>query len=64
MHVIITCKFEKDRMKNSREKVATPFSPIITLWDLSVAMETRVVIRSGPKPYATFPLPNDASNTI
>ena len=23
MHVIITCKFEKDRMNNSREKVAT-----------------------------------------
>ena len=25
MHVLVTCKFEKDRMKNSREKVATPF---------------------------------------
>ena len=24
MHVIITCKYEKDRMKNSREKVTTP----------------------------------------
>ena len=23
MHVIITCKYEKDRMKNSRKKVAT-----------------------------------------
>ena len=23
MHVIITCKYEKDRMKNSGEKVAT-----------------------------------------
>ena len=27
MHVIITCKYEKDRIKNSREKVATPFFP-------------------------------------
>ena len=35
MHVIITCKYEKDRIKNGREKVATPFS-VITL---SVAME-------------------------
>ena len=60
MHVIITCNFEKDQMKNSQEKLATPFPPIITLWELS-AMETRVLIRSGPKPYATFPLPNDAS---
>ena len=37
MHVIITCKYEKDRIQNSREKVATPFFSIITL---SVAMET------------------------
>ena len=37
MHVIITCKYEKDRIINSREKVATPFFSIITL---SVAMET------------------------
>ena len=28
MHVIVTCKYEKDRMKNSREKVETPFSPL------------------------------------
>ena len=28
MHVFITCKYEKDRMKNSREKMETPFSPL------------------------------------
>ena len=37
MHVIIACKYEKDQMKNSREKVETPIFPIITL---SVTMET------------------------
>ena len=37
MHAIITCKYEKNWIKNSREKVATPFFSIITL---SVAMET------------------------
>ena len=37
MHVIITCKYEKERMKNSREKVETPFFPVITQ---SVTMET------------------------
>ena len=37
MHVIITCKYEKDQKKNSPEKGETPFSPIITL---SVTMET------------------------
>ena len=31
--------------------------PIVSLWELSVAMETRVQIRPGPKPNATFPLP-------
>ena len=28
MHVIIACKYEMDRMINSREKVETPFSPL------------------------------------
>ena len=31
MHVIITCKYKKERMKKSREKVETLFFPIITL---------------------------------
>ena len=55
MHVIFTCKYETDLMKNSQEKVATPFSPIITLWELSEAMATRVPIRSGSKPNTAFP---------
>ena len=37
MYVIITCKYEKDPIKNNREKGATQFFQIITL---SVAMET------------------------
>ena len=28
MHVLITCKYEKDQMKNSRENVMTSFYPI------------------------------------
>ena len=31
--------------------------PITTLWELSVAMDTRVPIRSGPKPNAAFSPP-------
>ena len=27
MHVLVTCKYKKDRIKNSREKVETSFSP-------------------------------------
>ena len=28
MHVIITCKYEKDSIKNSREKLETSFFPL------------------------------------
>ena len=38
--------------------------PIVSEWELSVAMETRVLIRSGPKRNAAFPLPHDASDKI
>ena len=28
MHVLVTCKYKKDRIKNNREKVETLFSPL------------------------------------
>ena len=40
------------------------FSHSKSLKELSVAMETRVLIQPGRKPYATFPHPNDASDKI
>ena len=64
MVVLVTCKNEEDPIKTKGARVATRFSPIITLWELSVAMESRVAIRSGPKSNAAFPLPNDASDKI
>ena len=42
--------------KQQRKSGDTVFT-IITLWELSVAMETRVLIRSGPKPNAANPPP-------
>ena len=56
MHVMVTCKYEKDPFKSIQENVMTSF-PIITLWELSVAMETRVLILSGSKPTEAFPPP-------
>ena len=53
MPVLVTCKFEKDlinKNNKNREKVETLFFQ----WALSVAMETRVLIQSVPKPYAAF----------
>ena len=28
LHVLVTCKYKKDRIKSNREKVETPFSPL------------------------------------
>ena len=55
MHVLVTFKYKKGRVKSNREKVETPFFPIISQWGLSVAMDTRVLIQSAKKPYAAFP---------
>ena len=54
MHVLVTCKYKRDQIKNNREKVETLFSPIVVN-GVSVAMETRVLIQSAPKPYVAFP---------
>ena len=40
----------------SEKKIFLCF-PIVSLWELSVAMETRVLIRPGPKANTTFPTP-------
>ena len=34
-HVLITCKYEKDPSKNSRENVMTSFSPLYVYGDFS-----------------------------
>ena len=53
--VLVTCKYEEDLIKN--EGGGHNIFPIITLWELSVAMETRVPILPGPKPNAINPPP-------
>ena len=47
--VLVIPKNEEDPIKNE-----VVIFPIITQWELSVAMETRVPIRPGPKPNAPF----------
>ena len=56
MNVLVTCKYEEDPIKNEGARVDNIF-PIITLWELFVAMETRVPILPGPKPNAINTLP-------
>ena len=55
MHVLVTCKYKKDRIKKQPRKGGDIVFPIISQWGLSVAMETIVLIQSAPKPYAAFP---------
>ena len=57
MDVLVTRKYDEETVKNEGARVVTSFFPIITLWELSVAMETRVPIRYGQKPIAAFPPP-------
>ena len=45
------------------EKIFYAF-PIASLRELYVAMETRVLIRPGPKPNTTLPLLNDSLDKI
>ena len=46
MVVILTCacKNKEDPIKTERARVLTKCSPILALWELSVAMEIRVPI--------------------
>ena len=55
MHILVICKYKKDRIKNNRKKGGNIVFSIINQWGLSVAIETRVLIQSSPKPYTAFP---------
>ena len=54
MNVLVPAPMKKIRSKLKAHNHKN--FPIITLWELLVAMDTRVLIRSGPKPNASFPL--------
>ena len=51
---LFSARIKKNQSK-MKELECHKIFPIITLWELSVAMETRVLIRSCPKPNAVNP---------
>ena len=57
MVVLVICKNKEEPFKNEGAKGGHKISPIKTIWELSVAMETTVLIQSGPKPNAAYPPP-------
>ena len=52
--VLFTCKNE-ERPNQKMKALEWPQHSSLTLWEVSVAMETRVVIRSDSNFYAAFP---------
>ena len=54
IHIPVTCKYKKYWIKSNREKGGDTIFPIISQWELSVAMDTRVLIQSISKHYAAF----------
>ena len=57
MTVVVTFKFDEDRIKTEGVSVDMVF-PIISQCELSVAMETAVLMESAPKPKSSrSPIP-------
>ena len=54
---LLHTKYESSGPCGFGEEVCFYVFPMVTLCELSVAMETRVLIRPGPKPNAIFPPP-------
>ena len=64
MVVLVTCKYEEDPIKNEGARVVTTFPPIITLWELSVAMTPEFRSDLAQNLVQPFPHPNDGSDKI
>ena len=60
-HTLLHPKYESSGPCGFREE---DFFPIVSLWELSVAIETRVLILATSKPKAGNPYPDDASDKI
>ena len=56
-YTLLHTKYERSGTCGFNEEDFFYVFPIVSLWELSVAMETRVLILPGPKPNATFPPP-------
>ena len=56
-YTLLHTKYERSGTCGFGEEDFFYIFPIVSLWELSVAMETRVPIRPGPKPNAAFPPP-------
>ena len=53
-YTLLHTKNERSGTCGFGEEILFYVFPIVSLWELSVAMETRVPVRPDPKPNATF----------
>ena len=63
IHVLITCKCEKDPIKNSGENVMTLFNPIISLWDFFIRSRAANSAVLGPI-WPNFELVRDVMDVL
>ena len=57
MHVLVNLQVLNGSDQKQPRKGGDIVFPIISQWELSVAMEISVLIKSASKPYAAFPPP-------
>ena len=53
MPVLIICKFDEELIKHADYRSDNSF-PIVNIWELSVSVESRVLIRCAQKLYAAY----------
>ena len=64
MHVRVTCKYKKDRIKSNREKVETPFSPLLVNGGFLLPWTLEFWSNLPQNLMQPFPHSNDATHTI
>ena len=64
MHVLITCKFKNDRIKNNREKVETSFFPLKVNRGFLLPWKPEFWSNLPQNLMLPFPHPNDATHKI
>ena len=64
MHVIVTCKYKKDPIKNSRENVMTPFSPLLHYASYPLPWKPEFWSDLHQNLMQSFPHLNDASDKL
>ena len=64
MHVLVICKYKKDRIKSNREKVETPFSPLYVSGGFLLPWKPEFWSNLPQNLMQPFPHPSNATHKI